>query len=184
MAQRLSCLQVSTGTSEDPKVFIVFSSGWMMSAKLLAWKYIVLNLATCKLGCHGYQRALGNEEHKGRAGNTGKSFPSSLTLSWWQALTDPHKPREPRTRVLTQYWADKTPHCFQSAITTNIYGTQWGSTSCGLSPLIFPKPYMIYATVIPIYNRWSHRATEKLKDLLWCHTASKWQSGSRVSAHK
>ena len=85
-----------------------------------------------------------------------------LTLSWWQALTDPHKPREPRTRVLTQYWADKTPHCFQSAITTNIYGTQWGSTSCGLSPLIFPKPYMIYATVIPIYNRWSHREVKRL----------------------
>ena len=48
-----------------PRAFIPFSRGRVMSAKLLARKYIVLNLATCKLGCHGYQRALGNDIHKG-----------------------------------------------------------------------------------------------------------------------
>lgn len=49
------------------RALIAFLSGWVMSAKLLAWKYIVLNLATCKLGCHGYQRALENDEQKGWA---------------------------------------------------------------------------------------------------------------------
>lgn len=52
-----------------------------MSAQLLAWKYIVLNLATCNLGFHGYQRVLGNDERKGWAENTIQCVPSNLPLS-------------------------------------------------------------------------------------------------------
>ena len=95
MAQRLSCLQLSTGTSEDPKVFIVFSSGWMMSAKLLAWKYIVLNLATCKLVAMVTRGPWGMKNIKG--GLETQASPSPPASPWagdrlWQTLISPGNP--------------------------------------------------------------------------------------------
>ena len=152
-----------------------------MSAKLLTWKYTVLNLATCKLGCHGYQRALGKEAHKGWACNTIKFFPSSLTWagdSLWQTPTclgNP-TPQSSHTIRLTKY-----PECFPSVITTNIYWARWGSTLCELSPLILPTPYMIYAAMIPILQvkPQRHRDVKSLAPM--SHSQ---QSGSRTSAYK
>lgn len=88
-------------------------------SKLLAWKYIVLNLATCKLRCHGYQGALGKDEHKGWARTQSGPSPPAWPGAG-DSLTDPLVPGEShaaqpssRSPAGTSVWHDwiLTGHC-------------------------------------------------------------------------
>lgn len=102
-----------------------------MSAQLLAWKYIVLNLATCNLGCHGYQRVLGNDEHKGWA-KTQSSASPPISPQLVTVFDMPRVPGGPHTAASTHTQANKAPPCFPCVITTGTYWAQWGSPFCGL----------------------------------------------------